>query len=197
MSQSLDTSTNEFTFFCVLCPTPLCFVVKTGLERHLREKHFSDIYSDETFAIEIWIKRHIRYQEKVNKCMVQNIKTIPDRNKTIYKGCPMCDNIIKVFNIKSDPKDCETHELLIKDINVDYFGDNINHINHHLSYYPYECLLCKDDVGRAQQIGEAGKDVVKTVVKAMMRRHIIDRHLKDTDLVGMLWRRRLRSLSNY
>ena len=148
------------------------------------EKHFSDCCSDEKCAIDIWMECHIRYQEQLNKCMIQTIKTIPDRNKNIYKGCPICDNIIEVFNIKFDTRSCEKHDLLVKDININHLDNKVNHINHHLRYYPYECLLCKNENKRAQKRGQSDKDVVKTAVQAMMRRHIIDRHLKVTDIVG-------------
>ena len=201
-----DSSTND-KFFCVLClvdKKKLSFGVKTELENHLREVHFKNSPRDEKFAIDLWMDRHIRYQESLNKCMNQSTKTIPDRNKTVYKGCPMCDAIIEVFSahhcsptsqfinlisvkqvfdIRTDPKGAEGHELLIKDLIKDYSGNNVNHINPHLRYYPYECITCNEEVEKARERGETDKEVVKTAVKAMMRRHIIDKHLRDTKLI--------------
>lgn len=85
-------------FFCVLCQDTgrLCYDNKKDLEDHFRDIHFNDSPSEEIFAIDLWVDRHIKYQESLNKVMTQGIKTIPDRNKMVYKGCPMCDAIIEV-----------------------------------------------------------------------------------------------------
>ena len=90
-----------------------------------------------------------------------------------------------MFNIRSDPfpNGSDSHELLIRDINIDYSGNNVNHINPHLKYYPFECLFCKAEVEESRLRGDPDiKEVVKTSVKAMMRRHIIDKHLKKSPL---------------
>ena len=101
----MDSPPNRWTdpeveiYFCVLCPDVseiLCFNNKTELETHLRDRHLKECSSDESHAIDLWIERHIKYQESLNKSMAQTIKTVPDRNKTIYRGCPVCDRIIKV-----------------------------------------------------------------------------------------------------
>ncbi|CAG2111071.1 unnamed protein product [Medioppia subpectinata] len=182
-------------YFCVFCPDIPPIASKSGLESHLRRTHLngsSTAAVDEKEAIDLWIGRHMKYQESLNRCMSQSIKTIPDRTKTLYKGCPVCDRIIKYYNIRNEPnpKDADRHELLIRDINVDYTGNNVNHINPHLRYYPYECLICEEESqtqsaadkrSQSDEI-EVQKEKVKTAVKAMMRRHIIDKHMKKSPL---------------
>lgn len=59
----------------------------------------------------------------------------------------------------------------------------MNHINPHLRYYPFECIICEEEMEKSRKTGETDKEVVKTAVKAMMRRHIIDKHLKGTNLI--------------
>ena len=83
-------------YFCVFCSDIPPIESKTELEQHLR-RHLSDsTAAEETQAIEIWLERHLKYQESLNRSMSQTTKTIPDRSKTIYKGCPVCDRIISV-----------------------------------------------------------------------------------------------------
>ena len=98
-SQSRDGRPQNEIYFCVLCPDipeVRVFNTKTDIDKHLREEHLKDSSQEESHAIDLWIERHLKYQESLNRSMAQSIKTIPDRNKTIYRGCPVCDRIIKV-----------------------------------------------------------------------------------------------------
>ena len=101
-SQSMDYKPENEIYFCVFCPESTepkgytCFQDKQQLENHLRDIHLKDSSADERHAIDLWIERHMKYQESLNKSMSLSIKTVPDRNKTIYRGCPVCDRIIKV-----------------------------------------------------------------------------------------------------
>jgi len=92
---SEKSSKNE-KYFCILCSGDSLFANRSQCEKHLREKHFNNSEQDEKHGIELWIDRHLRYQESLGKTMSQSIKSIPDRSKTVYVGCPVCDTIMKV-----------------------------------------------------------------------------------------------------
>jgi hypothetical protein len=92
-----------------------------------------------------------------------------------------------VFDIKDNPYPGgpNPHEINIRDINIHYSGNNINHINPHLRYYPFECLICEEEFEKSRKRGDSQewmKDGSKTAVKPMMRIHVKDKHFKDSNL---------------
>ncbi len=92
-----------------------------------------------------------------------------------------------MFDIKDNPYPGgpNPHEINIRDINIHYSGNNINHINPHLRYYPFECLICEEEFEKSRKRGDSQewmKDGSKTAVKPMMRIHVKDKHFKDSNL---------------
>jgi hypothetical protein len=83
-------------YFCIFCSGEELFSNKLECEKHFRKEHFIDPKSEEEHGINLWIERHLKYQELLSKSMSESIKTIPDRSKTLYRGCPVCDVILKV-----------------------------------------------------------------------------------------------------
>lgn len=100
MSESLKVNKTD-TYFCIFCFGNKLFQNKSECEKHLREKHFIDSKSEERHGIDLWTERHLKYQESLSKTMSESIKSIPDRSKTLYRGCIVCDLIIKVSLINN------------------------------------------------------------------------------------------------
>ncbi|XP_054153576.1 zinc finger protein 43-like [Oppia nitens] len=150
------------------------------LRDHLLNDHLTNSVADKD-AVDKFMVRHLEYQDQLIKTMSESIKTIPDMSKTIYEGCPACDRIMSVFNIRDEPN--AKHELVIRNIDKDYPESNVNHINPHIKYYPFECRKCEEEIKNSDKTSDNEyRKVVKTAVKAKMKQHIIDKHLRTSKL---------------
>ncbi|XP_054154860.1 uncharacterized protein LOC128953397 [Oppia nitens] len=114
--------------------------------------------------------------------MSQPIRSLPDSARSLYRGCPACDRIIAVFDISIDGDNPNpANDFDIRDINDHFSGNNVNHINPHIKYYPYECRRCHESLANTNTNTNTnnnnGSTIVRTATKNIIRRHIISQHL--------------------
>lgn len=178
----LENMVDAKPYFCVICGSenPKTFPDVECIEQHYKKFHFATSTKNEKDSVTLWLKRHLNYQVKLATSMKNHMRTIPDKSKTIYAGCPMCDMIISVFNIKAEdgfPGSQNPHELSVKGLDKDYAGNRRNHINAHLQYYAYECKICEEEPQKnaniSSDISQAGH---KTATKPPMTHHVKTKH---------------------
>ncbi|XP_054153733.1 uncharacterized protein LOC128952369 [Oppia nitens] len=158
----------------------LTFRTRDLLRDHLLNDHLTNSVADKD-AVDKFMVWHLEYQDQLIKTMSESIKTIPDRSKTNYEGCPACDRIMSVFDIRNEPN--AKHQLIVRNIDKDYPENNVNHINPHIKYYPFECRKCEEEIKNSGKTSDNEyREVVKTAVKAKVKKHIIDKHLRTLKL---------------
>ena len=166
-------------YFCVLCPrvpSVLYFPSKEDLVSHFRSSHFRTSQQYEKRAIDLWISRHTNYLSVINKLMKQRIRSIPDCNQILYKGCPVCECIVWAFGLGVE-SGSETDDLIFRKLYNDYAGNAATHINAHLKYYAYECRICYQEHEKlTKRDAQQDQEPCKTVARPQMQHHVMLRH---------------------
>ncbi|XP_054162453.1 uncharacterized protein LOC128960406 [Oppia nitens] len=145
----------------------LTFRTRDLLRNHLLVHHL--VLDTNITAVNKFIDSHLEYQDQLIVCMSENSR-IPGRNQTLYDGCPLCDRIIIVFS-------GIVQGFYRRNINSDWFANNVVHINRHIKYFPYECLDCKKITENHKEMTVCEKEIY-----SKMKQHIVEQHLRTARL---------------
>lgn len=128
-------------FFCLFCDDVKDYHTQQNLKDHL-VNHFIDVPASETEWTSEWIQRHVEYIDKLRESLRDKPPKLPDGESILFKGCRLCDRIIKVYKLQFD---YPLNGLEVWDILDDFRHQDYKHISPHLKYYRFRCSLCQNN----------------------------------------------------
>ncbi|XP_053209561.1 uncharacterized protein LOC128393409 [Panonychus citri] len=140
-------------FRCIECDEAT--VELKGMVDHYLNQHptikKAQYWVEEIPAKEKWVHKFIKYQIA---CHNEEDEMFP--NDTVNKFCPVCNHYDYLLRLSNPPK---------TSLKVTSMCDR-NHINKHLKYNPWECILCR----------ESGRRYAISSVNNKAQEHLIHKH---------------------